>query len=86
MPSVASGSDDVEIDGATADDDAALTVSVRLRVTLPAVLRACTTNVNVPVVVGVPLITPEELSLSPEGRDPLTRDQIIGVDPEAVSV
>ncbi len=85
MPSVASGSDDVVIDGASADDEE-LTVSVRLRVTLPRMLRACTINVNVPDSVGVPLITPEELSLRPEGRDPLRSDQIIGVEPEAASV
>lgn len=86
MPSVASGSDDVAIDGATSDDVSSLTVSERLCVTLPAVLRACTTNVNVPDSVGVPLKAPEELSLRPEGKLPLTRDQIIGVDPEADSV
>ena len=36
----------------------------------------CTVNVEVPAVVGVPEITPDELRLSPAGRDPDVRDHV----------
>ena len=43
-------------------------------------------KVNVPVCVGVPVITPEEFMLNPLGREPSTIVHVIGVDPEAISV
>ena len=42
---------------------------------------------DVPVVVGVPLITPLELRLSPTGNEPLARSHVFApVPPEEVNV
>ena len=42
---------------------------------------------DVPVVVGVPLITPDELRLRPAGNDPLLISQVfVPVPPEEVNV
>lgn len=42
---------------------------------------------DVPVVVGVPLITPLELRLSPTGNEPLARSHVfVPVPPEEVNV
>ena len=41
----------------------------------------CTVNDAVPAVVGVPLICPVELSVSPAGKEPALIDQLYGVVP-----
>jgi hypothetical protein len=52
----------------------------------PHGLVALTVNVKTPVVVGVPLMMPvEDTKLSPAGRVPLVKAQVIGVVPVAVS-
>ncbi len=55
---------------------------------LPTEFVACTVNVNVPVAVGVPEISPEALSVRPPGSAPLVRlHEIVGApaaDSEAV--
>lgn len=38
-------------------------------------------NEYVPAVIGVPLIWPEEFSVSPAGKDPELADQLYGVFP-----
>ena len=52
--------------------------------TLPAVFKALTLNLNRPVLVGVPLITPvDELNDKPFGSEPLTLPKVIGLVPDA---
>ena len=46
---------------------------------LPTEFTACTVNVKVPALVGVPEMSPEVLSVSPPGRSPLVRlHEIVG--------
>jgi hypothetical protein len=52
---------------------------------LPAKFPTVTMKVKVPVVVGVPLITPAELSERPFGRLPLESAQCKGAAPLALS-
>ena len=54
---------------------------------LPAQLSvACTVKLNIPVVVGVPVINPDELRFKPDGKDPETRLNIIGDCPPDVVI
>jgi hypothetical protein len=58
---------DVVIVGSTGE-----LISILIRfVVLPAEFAALTVKLNVPTTVGVPLINPSELKLSPFGRAPL---------------
>ena len=50
---------------------------------LPTELAACTVNVNVPAVVGVPEMSPEALSVSPAGKSPLVTLHVMGAAPVA---
>ena len=52
---------------------------------LPAKFPTVTMKVKVPAVVGVPLITPTELSERPFGRLPLESAQCRGAAPVALS-
>ena len=52
---------------------------------LPAKFSTVTTKVEVPAVVGVPLITPVELRERPPGRLPLASDHRRGAAPVALS-
>jgi len=63
-------------------DGAAIVILSDL-VLFPALLDACTVKVNVPAAVGVPEITPALDSVSPVGKLPLVRVQVIGVVPLA---
>jgi hypothetical protein len=51
----------------------------------PCEFVACTTIVAAEFDVGVPDIRPELFNDNPEGRVPLTKDHVIGVDPLACS-
>ena len=51
----------------------------------PAEFSAITVKVNVPAVVGVPVIAPELVKLRPAGSVPPTIRHVIGVEPVAVS-
>jgi hypothetical protein len=51
---------------------------------LPAELVAFTVKLNVPVVVGVPKISPDELKYNPFGRLSISSDQVIGAVPLAL--
>ena len=78
---VPSGKDTVVIVGG-----AAMT-TLRAFVTFPAEFVALTEKLNVPIVVGVPEITPVfAFKLSPAGSVPVAIDQDIGVVPVALSV
>ena len=60
---------------------------LRFLVELPAEFVALTEKLDVPAVVGVPLITPLAVfKLKPTGRLPLAKDQVIGVVPVAARV
>ena len=60
---------------------------LRAFVTFPTELVALTLKLNVPVAVGVPEITPVDVSKTkPVGNLPLEIDQVIGVVPVAVNV
>ena len=53
----------------------------------PAAFAALTEKLNVPIVVGVPEITPVVApKVRPAGITPLDIDQVIGVVPVAVSI
>ena len=59
----------------------------RAFVELPVVFVALTVKLDVPSVVGVPVIAPEVVfRLKPAGRLPLAIDQDIGVVPVAVNL
>ena len=73
------------ITGAVAVPAAELMVIVSDLVLLPAEFAAVTANVNVPAVVGVPLITPE-LNDKPVGNVPLDILKVMGAVPVAVQV
>ena len=54
---------------------------------LPAAFAALTVKLNVPVAVGVPVIAPvDAFKLRPVGSEPPDIDQVIGVEPVAVSL
>jgi hypothetical protein len=56
-------------------------------VLLPTSFSALTTKLNVPAVVGVPVIAPVlVLILKPGGSAPLDTDHVIGVEPLAASL
>jgi hypothetical protein len=56
-------------------------------VALPTLFVALTVKLNVPAVVGVPVIAPVlEFKLKPAGRLPTVIDHVIGAVPVAVSV
>ena len=56
-------------------------------VILPVVFVALTVKLDVPIVVGVPVIAPDvSFKLKPAGRLPLAIDQVIGVVPVAVNL
>jgi hypothetical protein len=56
-------------------------------VAVPAAFAAMTVKLYVPAVVGVPVINPVPVfRLKPPGREPLTIDQVIGVEPVAASL
>ena len=78
---VPSGSEAVVIVGGAA------TTMLRELVPFPAEFVALTENVNVPIVVGVPEITPVvSFKIRPAGSVRLDIDHVIGVDPVAASV
>src|SRR5437867_3464684 len=58
----------------------------KVAVAVPKLLVACTVNVAVPAVVGVPLIVPEGLSDSDAGSEPLARLQVMVPVPVAARV
>ena len=61
-------------------------IKVRAFVTVcmgPPLSVTLTVNVDVPDAVGVPLIAPDELSVNPAGRLPLTMDHVNGAVPPA---
>jgi len=65
----------------------AVTTMLKDFVLFPTAFSALTEKVNVPVAVGVPEITPVfSFKLRPVGSVRLVIDQVIGVDPVAVSV
>ena len=65
---------------------AAMTM-LKALVPFPAEFVALTVKLNVPIVVGVPDITPVvSFKLKPAGSTRLDMDQVIGVVPVAVSV
>ena len=73
-------------DGALIAGTAVITM-LNAFVLFPAALVTLTENLNVPAAVGVPEITPVvSFKLRPAGSLPLEIDQVIGVDPVAVSV
>jgi len=47
---------------------------------------ACTVKLNVPVVEGVPAISPDELIFRPEGKEPETTPKVIGDCPPDVVI
>jgi len=60
---------------------------LRVFVPFPAEFVALTVKLNVPIVVGVPEMTPVvSFKLRPAGNVRLEIDQVIGVEPVAVSV
>jgi hypothetical protein len=81
VPAVPPGREEVVICTAVTE---AVTVMLRLAVAVCAgELESVTLTVNeeVPAVVGVPLITPEVLSVRPAGNEPELTDQVYGVVP-----
>ena len=82
LATVPLGIDEVETTrgAATATDNDAV-------VFCPPASANCTVNVEVPVVVGVPLSTPAADRLTPAGSVPADNDQVYGaVPPEPASV
>ena len=73
-------------DGAVIAGTAVITM-LNAFVLFPTEFVALTEKLNVPAAVGVPEITPvASFKLSPVGNVRLDIDQVIGVDPVAVSV
>jgi len=65
---------------------AAVIAMLRAFVPLPAEFVALTVKLNVPIVVGVPVIVPDDaFRLKPAGSVPTEIDQTIGVAPVALS-
>ena len=62
-------------------ESAGAIVIVSERVPELAPFCALTVNVDVPAVVGVPVIVPVELSVSPEGKLPELTDQVTSETP-----
>ena len=62
-------------------ESAGAIVIVSERVPEFAPFSALTVNVDVPAVVGVPVIVPVELSVSPEGKLPELTDQVTSETP-----
>ncbi|MCR4431581.1 MAG: hypothetical protein NUV45_11230 [Tepidanaerobacteraceae bacterium] len=60
-------------------------VMLKSFVSLPALFSAFTVKLNVPAAVGVPDMFPSPDSVSPVGRLPLSRLQVMGASPVAVS-
>ena len=59
---------------------------LRFIVSLPASFFALTVNMDVPIIVGIPVIAPVlSFKLKPVGSVPLEIDQVIGVVPAALS-
>jgi len=82
VPTVPSASDEVVIDGATGAGEITM---LRALVLSPAVLDALTVKLEVPVVVGVPLIVAPD-KVNPAGKLPLTILHVIGPVPVAANV
>jgi len=75
------GRDGVVIEGIS------VTTILRLRVAFPETFDALTVKLNVPVAVGIPVIAPlVSFKLRPVGNVPLSIDQVIGVEPVALSL
>jgi len=65
----------------------AVMTMLRAFVLFPAEFVALTEKLNVPIVVGVPVISPvDSFKLRPAGSVRLEIDQVMGVEPRAVRV
>ena len=82
VSSTPSGKVVVVISGAIAE---LVMVILNALLLFPALLVAFTVKVDVPTVVGVPLITPADDSVKPVGSVPLANVHVIGAVPEASS-
>ena len=65
---------------------AAVIVMLRSFIPVPAEFVALTVKLNVPIVIGVPVIVPDDaFRLKPAGSVPTEIDHVIGVVPVALS-
>ena len=64
-----------------------VTTILRSPLVLPAAFVALIVNLNVPIAVGIPVITPVvSLKIRPAGSVPLAIDQFIGIVPVTLSL